>query len=113
MVNKHNRRAVSHQHQDPTQIERVRLPEALAVQTAGAARAGPFEPGAKRGADRTLDLVSDDGWKAPRHPPAKKRAHLPTTAAAVGKDLYVMNSRLDSLLTPDAPKVSSFVLQKY
>jgi hypothetical protein len=31
----------------------------------------------------------------------------------VGKNAYVMNSRLDTLLTPDAPKVSDFILQKY
>ena len=65
-------------------------------------------------ADRTLDLVSTDGWKTASIARIQKSMQtFPTTAAQVGKDVYVMNSRLDTLLTPDAPKVSDFILQKY
>ena len=116
LVNKHNSGELFRVSlTDPQQITRVALPEALK----GADGMVLREPGRvslvqNSGADRTVDLVSADGWKTATVSHVQKSIHsFPTTAATVGKDLYVMNSRLDSLLTPDAPKVSDFVLQKY
>lgn len=66
------------------------------------------------GNDQVAELVSTDGWKSATLQPARKTAHsFPTTAAQVGKDVYVLNSRLDTLLSKDAPKVSEYLLQKY
>lgn len=116
LVNKHNSGELFRVSiKNPQQIDPVTLPEALK----GADGMVLREPGRlsvvqNSGADRTLDLVSTDGWKSATLARSQKSVFsFPTTAAAVGKDLYVLNARLDSLLTPDAPKVSEFVLQKY
>ena len=66
------------------------------------------------GNDQVVELVSKDGWKTATLQPARKTAYsFPTTAAQVGADVYVLNSRLDTLLNKDAPKVSEYLLQKY
>jgi len=116
LVNKHNsgelfRISLS----DPRQITAVKLPEALQ----GADGMVLREPGrlllVQNGqANRALELVSVDGWKSATVKSSRKSLHaFPTAAALAGGDLYILNARLDSLLTPDAPKVSDFVLQKY
>jgi sugar lactone lactonase YvrE len=100
---------------DPRQITSVKLPEALI----GADGMVLREPGRltvvqNSGVDRIVDLVSTDGWATATVQRVQKSVlSFPTTAATVGPHLYVVNARLDSLLTPDAPKVNSFVLQKY
>jgi hypothetical protein len=57
------------------------------------------------GADRVVELVSNDGWRsatiASRWEPA---GSFPTSAARVGKTYYVLNSRLGTLMTQDAPE---------
>lgn len=116
LVNKHNsgelfRIRIS----EPDKVERVRLPEALNGADGMVLRdAGRLTVVQNSGVDRTLDLVSTDGWKTASIARTQKSLQsFPTTAAAVGKDLYVLNSRLDTLLSADTPKVSDFVLQKY
>lgn len=116
LVNKHNSGELFRiSLADPTRIDTVALPEALK----GADGMVLREPGRltlvqNAGADRTLDLVSTDGWKSAVIGRVERSvSSFPTTAASVGRELYVMGSRLDTLMTPDAPKVSSFVLQKY
>ncbi|WP_394791598.1 hypothetical protein [Rhodoferax sp.] len=101
--------------QDPRQITAVQLPEALKGADGMVLRApGRLTVVQNNGVDRIVDLVSTDGWAAATVQRVERSVlSFPTTAAAVGPDLYVVNARLDSLLTPDAPKVSSFVLQKY
>ncbi|MEO8730564.1 MAG: hypothetical protein ABI410_14565 [Rhodoferax sp.] len=116
LVNKHNSGELFRiSLNNPTQIDLVKPPEALKGADGMVLRApGRLTVVQNSGADRTLDLVSTDGWKSASIAREQKSVNtFPTTAATVGNDLYVMNSRLDSLLTPDAPKVSSFVLQKY
>ncbi|MGJ4748495.1 hypothetical protein ACQV5M_19195, partial [Leptospira sp. SA-E8] len=116
LVNKHNsgelfRIPVS----DPKQITVVKLPEALQ----GADGMVLREPGrialVQNGqANRALELVSVDGWQSATIKSSRKSIHaFPTAAALAGGDLYILNARLDSLLTPGAPKVNDFVLQKY
>jgi sugar lactone lactonase YvrE len=66
------------------------------------------------GNDQVVELVSKDGWKSATLQPARKTAYsFPTAVAKVGKAIYVMNSRLDTLLTKDAARVSEYLLQKY
>jgi sugar lactone lactonase YvrE len=116
LVNKHNSGELFRVSlQDPSQIDRVQLPEALKGADGMVLRSsGRMTVVQNSGADRTLDLVSTDGWKTATIARTQKSLQsFPTNAAQVGKDLYVLNSRLDTLLTPDAPKVSDFVLQKY
>ncbi len=66
------------------------------------------------GNDQVVELVSKDGWTTATLQTTRKTAYsFPTTAAKVGKDIYVVNSRLDTLLAKDAPKISQYLLQKY
>lgn len=66
------------------------------------------------GNDQVVELVSKDSWKSATLQPARKTANsFPTTVAQVGNDIYVLNSRLDTLLSKDAPKVSEYLLQRY
>ena len=116
LVNKHNSGELFRVSlKDPARIARVQLPEALRGADGMVLRTpGRLTLVQNSGADRTLDLVSTDGWKTATITRTQKSLQtFPTTAAKVGKDVYVMNSRLDTLLTPDAPKVSDFILQKY
>lgn len=66
------------------------------------------------GRDQVADIVSTDGWKSGvLQPPRKSAMSFPTTAVMADKDLYVLNSRLDTLFSKDAPKVGDYLLQKY
>jgi len=66
------------------------------------------------GNDQVAELVSNDSWKSTTFQSAQKTAHLfPANAAQVGQVIYVLNSRLDTLLTKDAIKVRDCLLQKY
>lgn len=95
-------------------IQRVALPEALKGAD-GLLLLAPDRLALVQnsGADRVVELVSNDGWRsatiASEH---KTIGSFPTTAARVGKNYYVLNSRLDTLMTPDAPRVSDYLLQK-
>lgn len=100
---------------DGADIQRVNLPEAVkgadGMVLRGKSRLTVVQ---NAGHDQVVELVSTDGWRSATLQPARKSVHsFPTTAAQVGKDLYVLNSRLDTLLTKDAPKVSEYLLQRY
>lgn len=66
------------------------------------------------GTDQTIELVSQDGWKSATIE-RKEHAHqsMPTAAVKVGKDVYVLNSRIDNLFDKDAARVNDFSLQKF
>jgi sugar lactone lactonase YvrE len=100
---------------DPSRIDKVALPESLkgidgfhlidnqhlvAVQNLGA--------------DRTVELTSTDGWKSAKIGRQLKSAmSMPSSATQVDKDVYVLDSRIDTLFNPNAEKVSDFLLQKF
>ena len=66
------------------------------------------------GADRTVELVSTDGWKSAKVGRQLKSAvSMPSSATQVGQDIYVLDSRIDTLFDPKAAKVSDFLLQKF
>ncbi|MDP3654144.1 MAG: hypothetical protein Q8R67_20930 [Rhodoferax sp.] len=96
-------------------IQRVELPEAVKGADGMLLRDnGQLIVVQNAGNDQVVELVSKDGWKSATLQPARKTAYsFPTTVAQAGKDIYVMNSRLDTLLTKDAAKVSEYLLQKY
>lgn len=100
---------------EPGKVEKVRLPEALTG-------ADGFTLVDKQhlivvqnaGADRTVELVSTDGWKSAKIARERKSlTSMPTASTKVGKGIYVLNSRLDTLFDPKAEKVSDYVLQKF
>ncbi len=66
------------------------------------------------GIDRTVELVSTDSWKSAKVVRQLKSVmSMPSSATQVDKDVYVLNSRIDTLFDPKAAKVSDFVLQKF
>ncbi|MDR7308851.1 hypothetical protein [Rhodoferax saidenbachensis] len=100
---------------DPSNIHRVKLNDTLVgadgLLLRGRDRITVVQ---NAGKDRVLDVVSHDGWETATLQPAKATAQsFPTAAAVVGKDLYVLNARLDTLFSAEAPKVNEFVLQKF
>ena len=99
---------------DPTHIAKVLIPEPL-TGTDGLLLRSPNTLMAVQnmGIDTTVELVSDDHWKSATIKSAtKSKLPFPTTATEVGGDIYVLNAQLGSLFTPDAKKVSEYLLQK-
>lgn len=96
LVNKHNSGELFRiSTEGAPDIQRVALPKAL------------------KGADRVVELVSNDGWRTARIASTRKSAaSFPTTAAKLEGHDYVLSSRLDTLMKQDAPKTSTYTLQK-
>lgn len=116
LVNKHNSGELFRVSvRDPKQITAVKLPEALRGADGMVLRKPGLISLAQNGdANRAVELVSTDGWKSATVKSSRKSIYpFPTAAAVANGEVYILNARLDSLLTPDAPKVSDFVLQKY
>lgn len=116
LVNKYNSGEIFRiSTRDGADIQRVNLPDAVKGSDGMLLRAKDrLTVVQNAGNDQVLDVVSTDGWKTATLQPARKTAYsFPTTAAQVGKDVYVLNARLDTLLSKDAAKVSEYLLQKY
>lgn len=66
------------------------------------------------GADKTIELVSTDDWKTAKIArEVKSLGSMPTAPTRVGDDIWVLNSRLDTLFDPKVDKVSDALLQKF
>jgi sugar lactone lactonase YvrE len=100
---------------DPSRIDKVALPEALKGIDGFHLVDGQHLVAVQNlGADRTLELVSTDGWKSAKvGRQMKALMSMPSSATQVGKDIYVLDSRIDNLFNPKAEKVSDFLLQKF
>ena len=100
---------------DPTDISTVKLPEALAGADGIHLIDGEHLLVVQNlSANRTLELTSTDGWQSAaitRDVPSE--LSMPTAAVTVGDDIYVLNSRLDTLFDPKAEKVGDYVLQQF
>jgi sugar lactone lactonase YvrE len=100
---------------DPAKIETVQLPEALK----GADGFNLVDDQhlvvvQSLGVDRTVELVSTDGWKSAKiSRELKSLASMPSAATRAGSDIWVLNSRLDTLFDPKAEKVGEYLLQKF
>ena len=101
--------------QHPDQVEEVTLPAALKGADGFLLRDSQHLVVVQNlGEDQTTELVSIDGWKTARvERQSKSLMSMPSSATQVGKDFYVLNSRIDTLFNKDAAKVSDFVLQKF
>jgi len=100
---------------NPSQVEQVSIPETLVG-------ADGFHLSddqhlvvvQNNGVDRTVELISTDGWKTAQISRVlSSELSMPTAATNVGKDVFVLNARLDTLFNPDAPKVSKYLLQRF
>lgn len=100
---------------DPTKVDKVELPEALkGIDGFHLVDSQHLIIAQNLGADRTVELVSTDGWKSAKIVRQLKSVmSMMTSATQAGGDIYVLNSRIDTLFDPKAAKVSDFVLQKY
>jgi len=100
---------------DPSHVEQVVIPEAL-VGADGFLLADDqhLVVVQNNGADRTVELTSTDGWKTAQvSRVVKSELSMPTAATKAGKNVFVLNARLDTLFSPDAPKVSNYLLQEF
>jgi sugar lactone lactonase YvrE len=100
---------------DPSRVEQVAIPEAL-VGADGFHLVDDHHLVVvqNNGADRTVELTSTDGWKTAQiSRVVKSEFSMPTAATKVGKEVFVLNARLDTLFSKDAPKVSNYLLQKF
>lgn len=100
---------------DPAQIEKVVLPEALkgadGFHLVDEERLVVVQ---SLGADRTVELISHDGWKsAAITRTARSAASMPTAATTAGDQVFVLDSRLDTLFDPKAEKVSDYTLEAF
>jgi sugar lactone lactonase YvrE len=100
---------------DPTHFEKVSLSEPLK----GADGFHLVDPkhlvlAQNMGADRVVELVSTDGWKT-AHVTRQQKTDLsmPSAVTQVGKNIYVLDSRIDNLFDPKQTKVNDFELQKF
>jgi hypothetical protein len=100
---------------DPTEIEQVKLPEALVGADGIHLVDGKHLLVAQNlAANRTVELTSTDGWHSAtitREEPSQ--LSMPTAAVIVGDETYVLNSRLDTLFDPKATKVGDYLLQQF
>ena len=66
------------------------------------------------GTDTVVELVSTDGWKSARVAQRQKSGmSMPSAATQVGKNIYVLDSRIDNLFDPKATKVDDFQLERF
>jgi sugar lactone lactonase YvrE len=100
---------------DPARIERVKLPQPLkGADGFSLVDAEHLVVVLNLGADKTVELVSTDGWASAKiEREVKSATSMPTAATRAGKDVWVLNSRLDTLFDAKADKVSDYLLQKF
>ncbi|MFJ3054461.1 hypothetical protein [Herbaspirillum sp. NPDC087042] len=66
------------------------------------------------GKPRAVRLQSNDGWKTAQIAETMPAAStFPSSATRAGNDVWVLNTRLDTLIDPKAEKVNSFILQSF
>lgn len=64
------------------------------------------------GHDRAVLLTSTDGWKSAEIQEVSKSAvSFPTAITIKGREAYMLNNRVDTLIDPSAKRVSDYVLQ--
>ena len=100
---------------DPTDIEPVKLPEALVGADGFHLLDGEHLLVVQNlAANRTVELTSTDGWhSATITNELASELSMPTAAVTAGDDIYVLNSRLDTLFDPNATKVGDYLLQEF
>ncbi|WP_370677706.1 hypothetical protein [Pleomorphomonas sp. PLEO] len=100
---------------DPTDIRKVKLPEALTGADGIHLIDGEHLLVAQNlAANRTVELTSSDGWQSATITRTEaSKLSMPTATVTVGKDVYVLNSRLDTLFDPKAAKVGDYLLQQF
>jgi sugar lactone lactonase YvrE len=100
---------------DPAKIERVKLPEPLkGVDGFNLADPEHLVVVLNLGADKTIELTSTDGWKSAKFVrEVNSVTSMPTAATRAGTDIWILNSRLDTLFDAKAAKVSDYLLQKF
>ena len=100
---------------DPTDIQPIKLPEALVGADGFHLVDGEHLLVVQNlAANRTVELTSTDGWQsAAITSEVKSELSMPTAAVIAGDDVYVLNSRLDTLFDPEAAKVGDYLLQKF
>jgi sugar lactone lactonase YvrE len=100
---------------DPTEVEKVELSEVLkGADGFHLVDSQHLIVAQNLGVDRTVELVSTDEWKSAKVVRQLKSVlSMPSSATQVGQDIYVLDSRIDTLFDPKAAKVGDFLLEKF
>lgn len=100
---------------DPKRVDPVALAEPLKGADGLVLKAkGQLAVIQNQGADSLVELKSTDGWRTAQVVSRSKTSmSFPTTGARVGKSIYVLNARLDTLFDPKAEKANEYLLQKF
>lgn len=100
---------------DPSKIEPVKLPEPLKGADGFDLLDGEHLVVVQNaGVDRIVELVSTDGWRTAAIVRTRKSEQsMPTAAVKEDGRVYVLNSRIDTLFKPGAPKVDHYILQQF
>ncbi|OAT66872.1 gluconolaconase [Mycobacteroides immunogenum] len=107
---------------NPSEIARISLPEPLPGadgihfvddQHLEIAQQHLLFPGHTQD-DRVLELESSDGWRTARiSRQARSVESSPTSVTDINGNVYVLNSRLDTLMDPYSAKIDTFTLQLF
>ena len=100
---------------NPTRIDKVELPGPLiGLDGFHLVDSQHMNVAQNLGADRSLELISTDGWKTASIGRQRKSVlSMPSSATQVGQDIYILDSRIDNLFNPKEAKVSEYLLQKF
>ncbi|WP_150612822.1 gluconolaconase [Pandoraea terrigena] len=100
---------------DPTKIALVKLPEPLKGADGFDLIDGKHLVVVQNaGVDRTVELVSNDGWQtAAIVRTEKSEQSMPTAAVSKDGHVYVLNSRIDTLFKSGSPKIDQYILQQF
>ncbi|MGF6371622.1 sugar lactone lactonase YvrE [Paraburkholderia sp. RAU6.4a] len=100
---------------EPSRIEQITLPEALkGADGFDLVDSQHLVVVQNEGIDRTVELVSTDGWRtATIERVQKSERSMPTAAVTENGKTYVLNSRIDTLFKPGSPQIDQFVLQQF
>ncbi|MDR3462143.1 MAG: hypothetical protein P4L76_07505 [Beijerinckiaceae bacterium] len=100
---------------DPTRVDKVELSEALkGADGFHLVDSQHLIVAQNLGVDRSVELVSTDGWKSAKiGRQLKSVMSMPSSATQVEHDVYVLDSRVETLFDPKAEKVSDVLLQKF
>jgi hypothetical protein len=100
---------------NPTKIERVQLPEPiLGVDGMTLVDKKHLVVTVNRGTGRAIGLTSDDDWTSTRVVKTKQSiGSFPTSATTSRGNVWILNSRLDTLFDKKAAKVNKFIIQKF
>lgn len=100
---------------DPSKVEQVKFTEPLmGADGITLVDGNHLAVTVNSGVGRVISLASEDGWISAKVVKTEQSVStFPTSATVSGKDVWVLNSRLDTLFDKKAEKASEFFIQRF